>query len=513
MRPEGPAYDGTMQQAGPGRAGGGASAAPSARSILHQVSWLGAGHAVSQVTWYAMVLVLAAILPPRAFGTVAAALAVVGVASLLMQSGTGGSIIATRGLDRGHVAGNVRLNLGVGLVLTVIIAASAQPVASAFAEGGDPAVLQILSLSVILAALSVVPSALLRKTMAFRRLAVVTVTATVVTAVAAIVAAVLGAGVWALVLRQLLLQGLTAVLLWRAVLHILPTVKPRADDAPRSRPQRRVSFLIVSASSFLALSFDNLLVGAATSATELGFYALAFTLAFAPLTQLSWQLGQVLFPAAAATPDLETVGRRTLTVVRITALLLLPLVPPAIALAPSVLPAVLGAEWRPMVTPFQILLVVGVAHAVLNTIGESLSGTGNIRFRAWSDSLWAVGTVIAVFLLARAAGVDGAALGHLLFFVPLAGVYTVLGTKRIGTDARRLWGAVRDVVLAVGAQGAVTLGVVVALGGGDAPLAAAIAAVVGLAVAAAVLHRSPSRPLHEGRALLSRLRPPRIAAG
>ena len=184
-----------------------------------------------------------------------------------------------------------------------------------------------------------------------------------------------------------------------------------------------VGFFMLALTDFVALNSDFLVVGHIDEAESLGLYSLAFTLAFAPLTQVSWQVGRVLFPAAAATVDLATVARRTLVSVRMMGLILLPFVPPAIVLAPVVLPGLLGDEWKAMVAPFQILLVVGVGQAMVGMIGESLSGTGNIGWRARVNAVWAAGMVGALILLVSEDGIRGAAWAHAALFVPLALAY------------------------------------------------------------------------------------------
>lgn len=466
--------------------------------------WVALASVVAQVTTNATVILLAAMLPPQAFGTVAAGVAIVGVATLIMRSGTGGTIIAASKVSWSQARSAALANLGVGVLLTVVLALLAGPLAGAI-EGGSADVLRVLSLGVTIIALSVVPNALLRKAMQFKRLAAVTSVAAILTSIAAIVAVLAGAGVWALVIRVILLQlfivvftGIAARALLRELRH-----STERDLAPLPRSGRR-SFLLIAVSSFLALSIDNLVVGAATNATQLGFYALAFTLAFAPLTQLSWQLGSVLFPAAAATTDMETLGRRTVSVIRVIAIFLYPLVPPAIVLAPVVLPAVLGPEWRPMVIPFQILILVGVMHATHNVIGESLSGAGSVGFRARCETAWAVSTVAAVVILVHLAGIQGAAFAHLVMFLPLLFVYSVWGMRRIGGSGLSLWCGVRVIVGAVAVQGLLTAMIMMGLSyvGASAALSAAVGAVAGLLVAGAILFLAPSRPLGDIRAVI-----------
>ena len=110
----------------------------------------------------------------------------------------------------------------------------------------------------------------------------------------------------------------------------------------------------------------------------------------------------MLFSAAAATADPDQLRRQLAKALRISALLLLPMVPPAVALAPSIVPALLGPEWRSMVVPLQLLVIVGVAQALANIVGEFLSGTGHIAVRTKITLAWAVAMVVALQILARA---------------------------------------------------------------------------------------------------------------
>lgn len=490
-----------------------ARATPTAATVTRALKWYGAGQLVGEIAWYAMVLVLAALLEPRAFGIVAVGMVIVRVASLLTQSGTGGAIIAARNLSRGDALAALRLNAAVGVVLTVAVALAAEPLTRTFAEGGDASVLRVLAVIVLLASVGAVPEALLKKRLDFKRFSLATGTAALVTALCAIAAALLGAGVWALVVRQVLYQALVATFAWVAALPVLRSLDDIATAGPSARRLTgRLPFLMVAASLLVALTLDNLVVGALTDATQLGLYSLAFTLGFAPLTQLSWRIGQVLFPAAAATDHIAAVGRRTVRAVRLSALLLLPLIPVAVTLAPALVPALFGPEWKGAVIPFQVLILVGILHALVNTIGESLSGTGNIGFRARADTVWAVGTLALVVALTAIDGIRGAAFAHLVAFIPLALTYVVWGARLIGSEARAFWGGMRDIVVAVLAQVAVSGALFAVLGAGDSLPAAVVAAAGGLTTLALALALAPSRPLGDARALVSLALPRRGAA-
>jgi O-antigen/teichoic acid export membrane protein len=482
--------------------------APTRAHVARAVSWMGAGHVLSQVLWLGSLVVLAALLPPKAFGSLASGLVLVNLAGLIVDAGTRGSIVSAPSLTRADLRGSLALTIAVGAVATLAIVALAGPMTDAFAEGGDPAVIRVLAIGVLLYAAGIVPLALLQKRLRFERYAAANIGAATVSSVAAVVAGVAGAGVWALVVRQLTSMGLLSAIAWVGARGLLPGRREQAGQEPRGRMRLRqagwMGFLGLAVTDFVALNADFLVVGNIEAAGGLGLYALAFTLAFAPLTQVSWQVGRVLFPAAAATEEVATVGRRTLVSLRMMGLLLLPVVPPAIVLAPALLPGLLGAEWESMVAPFQILLVVGVGHAMVGMIGESLSGTGNIGLRARINVVWAAAMVVLLIPMVSADGIRGAALTHLILFVPFATAYATIGARRLRVDPARVGAALRPVAGPVGAQAALTAAVwfgLIAAGAGE-TAAGVAAAAAGAAAVAALLWRAPGGPLAEGRAVL-----------
>lgn len=474
--------------------------APDASGVTRAVSWMAAAQILGQATSFVSVMVLGALLPPSAFGTVTAGVVLVTVATLLMGAGTWGSIVSTPGIGAGDARGALRLNVVNGVVLAAAMVVVAEPMIANFAKGGDPDVLRALSASLVLYSLSIVPAALLQKRMRFKSYAIAVVAATTISSVTAVGAALLGADVWALVIRLVLYHAVLAAAVWWLARDLLAGLRRRAEpDRPVAAVRRGGwSFFVLSAANLVAFNADYLVVGRLSDTTELGTYALAFTLSFVPLRQFAWQVGGVFLAASAATPDPERVGRQMVRALRMTAVLLLPFVPPAVALAPW-LPRLLGPEWAGMVVPFQVLFLVGVGHAVLNVIGEFLAGSGNVGFRARISVLWAIGMVVALVVLVSALGIRGAAAAHALLFVPLAVAYVFRGSRHLGLSGARVLMQLRPVVVPVAAQALVTAAVIGALvtGGIGMHVAGALAAAAGLAVVMVMLLRARPSALKE----------------
>ncbi|HEU0249839.1 MAG TPA: oligosaccharide flippase family protein, partial [Solirubrobacteraceae bacterium] len=305
---------------------GAARDAPSGRALARAASWVWSGHIVGQAAWFASLIILGALLPPKAFGSVAIGLVIANAAALVQDAGSRGTIVLTRQLRVRDIVAAVGINLAIGLAVAVAVALASGTIVARFDAGADVAVLQVLVLSVAIRALAIAPMAVLQRTLQFKLQASVLATSMLIAAASSIVAAALGAGVWALVVRQVAAAALLPLLAW--IVAIKP-IKAEIAAPPRARgPSRRkwaIWFFLLAATDFVALSIDSIVVGHSRGAAQLGLYSLAFTLAFAPLTNFAWQIGKVVFPAAAQTAELELIVRRMLRITRLTAIVLLPL--------------------------------------------------------------------------------------------------------------------------------------------------------------------------------------------
>jgi O-antigen/teichoic acid export membrane protein len=189
-------------------------------------------------------------------------------------------------------------------------------------------------------------------------------------------------------------------------------------------------------------------------------------------------------------------------------LVLLPLVVPALLLAPWLLPLALGERWTESVAVFQILFPIGVAHAVLNLVGESLGGSGNVKLHAQLLAVWVVVIVPALLVLVPAYGIRGAAVAHVLVLVPVAAGYLLLGARRLGLPALGLVRGLAGVAPPLLAQLAVTLAgfSLLAEAGSPDALARVAGVLMGVGAAIGVLLLRPSGPLLEARSLLAAAR-------
>ncbi len=237
------------------------------------VLWSGAQMWLVRATTAGAFIVISRQLQPAEFGLVALAMSVIAVLQLLGDSGMATYLIRTPGLGERHRSTAFWTSMLLATLLAGALAALAGPVSALFGEPGLAPVLRWLSLGLVLTGLGSVPSALMRRDMRFKQLALRGTVATLLGSVVAIVLALLGAGVWALV-AQNLVRGVVNVAITWSVVHWWP----------RFLLDRREARAMLTFGSKL-LSIDLLLqartrgeefvIAGVAGATTLGFWALA----------------------------------------------------------------------------------------------------------------------------------------------------------------------------------------------------------------------------------------------
>jgi PST family polysaccharide transporter len=461
---------------------------------------------VGQGCWYGSLIVLAMLLPPSAFGIIAVGTAIITIAMLLIADPIGGPLIIAPELDAGSIRRAILYVALAGGALTLLFVALAAPIAALFLNSSDVAALRLLAIVVALLALRTVPSAILVKYMRFKRLAIVNVTAVIVGSIGGITAAAIGAGVWALVIRLVIYYLLLTMLTWVAAARLFPSARHEGPRPAQLFGSGAGAFLMISAAGVIAWQGDTLIVAASTNTTQLGLYTFAFSLAYMPLFHVSWTVGAVLLSAMAAIRDLEIVRSQAIKAVRLMTLLLLPLLPPAIALA-GLIPGLLGHKWNGAVVPFQILVVVGICQAITNTLGEVFAGVGgeSLRRRARIDLIWSIGTLAAIAAGVQLAGIEGAAAAHLLTWFCLAAAYTIYCSPAIGIPRRAIIRELRAIGASVLVQASITAATMLGLetAGASAIVAGLLGAGLGAVTFVFALRALAPDLLLEGRTLLS----------
>ena len=211
-------------------AGAGPNAALRA-TVASGVRWGFIVSIATQVGRIVFMVALMRLLGPRNFGIVGQATVIIAVAQIFVHFGLAASIVQRPQLDHSEIGTAFWLNVAMGLLLAALMVLCAPLIATFFKTEELTAVLIVLSISLVLKGMTIVPSALLTRKMQFRRLGMIEITGTFISGILGVGAAVMGTGYWALVIQAVSLEAICLFL----VLYVngLPDLSWSAGAARR----------------------------------------------------------------------------------------------------------------------------------------------------------------------------------------------------------------------------------------------------------------------------------------
>lgn len=365
--------------------------------------------------------VMARLLDPGAFGLVAMCLVSLRLFSYLSQIGlsmTLGAVQRSTMTER-----DLRISLGVvwaasgaSMLATLLLA----PLAGRFfAQPAVVPMLQVMSLSLLLAGLGHVSVNLLRRQMRFKALALVEVLSyTIGYGAAGVAAAVAGAGAWSLVIANLSQALLSFSLAYALTRHTLRPAWGRAEPGHWRYGLRHTA---ISFTEFLSANADSALIGRLVGDAGLGLYNRAQLLVYQPVEKAAGILTRVLFPLVSQLQgDPAKVGSVFLLGIAVTGVFGASVSLGIHAAADEVVALLLGPQWVQAVPVVRWLALVVPLVFMSNIAGVVCDALNLLRFKL---RLQLAGMTVVLGLMMALSGhgtvgiVQGLVIGETLRFL------------------------------------------------------------------------------------------------
>jgi len=347
-------------------------------------------------------------------------------------------------------------SLVIALVLAAALALGAPAIAWALSAPALTPLLQVLSVSLPLTALSQVPAALLERELDFKPLSFRQFIGALCGASVSIPLALIGWGVWALVAQTLVASAAAAIALWAST-----PWRPRWQYSWRSfRNLWAVGGAILGVDLMDAIqaNVDKVVIGALFSATELGYYFLAQRLGTILIELVTSVISRVSLTTFSRVQDdqvrLNRIFRQLTFAASAVSVGVFALVA---VLAPQLIPALFGQDWSEAIPILWVLAPGWAIGAVMYFDRNALLATGNAASALWLGLLQNVVSIAMVFAFSPL-GVLGIAFSRLARFVVWPARLLVL-RRAIGLS---IWRYLLQILRCV-AAGVIPFGVVALL--------------------------------------------------
>lgn len=382
------------------------------RSTISGIRWSGAASLIGEVTQFAIMVALARILGPEAFGLIGMILVFSGFAHVFGELGFGAALVQRETLEPRHWSSVFWLNASAGLVLTALFAAGSPLVAAFYDEPMLVPLMLALSVQFALAGVATVHRARLQRAMDFRKLSLIQVTVPVLAGGVAIGLALSGFGVWSLVGQSLFNRVAQTLALWAATRWVpAPRVDWSAIGDLWTFSSNLLGFRLLNYGS---ANLDNLIIGKLIGAEALGIYGRAYGVMLKPVQRTTTLLNSVMFPSLSRVKHDVALVRAVYTKsIRVIALVSVPMYLGLIGVADPFVRVVYGTEWLDAVPVIQILCIAGTKQPVGATCGWLYTSQGrtDLQFK-WG--IIKVAALVPCLLVGSLWGLNGVAWGFVV---------------------------------------------------------------------------------------------------
>ncbi|GAA1982738.1 lipopolysaccharide biosynthesis protein [Microbacterium pumilum] len=326
-------------------------------------AWTSGARLFGRIVDTIVLLVLARVLDPTAFGLVALATSLLAIVQLFQDLGLMQAAIQRKEVTSGELSSLFWGVSSIGLILSLGMFAASPAFGALFQNQALVGVVAAMSPILFLQALILVPTAVFQREMKFKPMATRRAIGAIAGGIVGVTLALLGAGAFAMVGRVLIDNVLGVILLWAAspfrpkwffsfaslwifLRFGLPVAGARALETLQTRS-------------------DDLLIGRFLGAASLGLYSVAYQ-AFRILTELLLGASNQVLSAAFARlqGDHERLRRAYYRSIRATSLVAIPGFVGIAAVGYPFVEVLFGPQWTAAVPVLQMLAVLGVIQSV-----------------------------------------------------------------------------------------------------------------------------------------------------
>lgn len=325
-------------------------------NVVSNFIWRFAERCGAQLVTFIVSIILARILAPEDYGTIALVTVFTTILQVFVDSGLGTALIQKKNADDLDFSSVFYFNFVVCFVLYAGMFVAAPFIAKFYGDTTLTPIIRVISLTIVISGVKGIQQAYVSKNMLFKRFFFSTIGGTIFSAFLGIGLAKAGYGVWALVAQQLSNTTVDTIILWITVRW-----RPRKAFSWK-RLKSLLSFgwkLLVS--SLLDTCYNNLrnlIIGKMYSASDLAFYNQGDKFPKLIVTNINTSIDSVLLPTmSSAQDDRERVKNMTRRAIKTSTYVMAPLMMGLAFCATTIVKLVLTDKWLPCVPFLRIFCI------------------------------------------------------------------------------------------------------------------------------------------------------------
>lgn len=328
----------------------------SSTNVITNFFWRFLERCGAQGVTFIVSIVLARLLDPTVYGTVALVTIFTTIMQVFVDSGMGNALIQKKDADDLDFSSVFYFNMAMCSVLYLIMFLAAPFIASFYRMPELTAIVRVLSFVVVISGVKNVQQAYVSRHLMFKRFFFSTLGGTIGAAVIGIAMAYLGFGVWALVAQMLFNAAVDTTILWITV---------------KWRPKKMFSFqrlkslfsygwklLVSSLIDTVYNDLRQLIIGKKYSSGDLAYYNQGKKFPQLIVTNINTSIDSVLLPTMSkAQDDMAAVRSMTRRAIKTSTFLMMPAMIGLAVCAEPLVQLILTEKWLPCVLFLRIFCI------------------------------------------------------------------------------------------------------------------------------------------------------------
>lgn len=331
--------------------------------VISNFIWRFAERCGAQLVQFVVSIVLARLLVPEVYGTIALITVITTILNVFVDSGMGTALIQKKDADSVDFSTVFYFNMFVCIVLYVGLFISSPWIAHFYKDATLTPVIRVLGLTIVISGVKNIQQAYVSKTMQFKRFFFSTLGGTIGAAVIGIWMAYKGFGVWALVAQQIFNAMVDTLILWITVKW-----RPKKEfSLERLKGLFSYGWKLL-ASSLLDTVYNNirqLIIGRMYTPSDLAFYNRGKQFPDLIITNINTSIDSVLLPTMSQEQEnKERVKIMTRRAIKTSTYIMAPLMMGLAFCATPVIRLILTEKWLSCVPFMQIFCITSMFYPV-----------------------------------------------------------------------------------------------------------------------------------------------------
>lgn len=375
------------------------------KNVLSNFLWRFAERSGAQLVTFVVSIVLARLLMPEDYGTVALVTVFTTIMQVFVDSGLGTALIQKKDADDLDFSSVFYFNFAVCIILYLLMFFAAPLIASFYNMPELTTVVRVISLTIVISGIKGVQQSYVSRNMLFKRFFYATLGGTIFSAFLGIAMAYAGFGVWAIVAQQLSNTAIDTLILWITV---------------KWRPKlifswNRLKGLLgfgwkMLCSALLDTIYNNtrsLLIGKVYSSADLAYYNEGNKFPNLIVANINSSINSVLLPAMSKEQDdkdrLKNMTRRSIMV---SCYIMAPLMIGLACCASNVVTIVLTEKWLPCVFFLQIFCITYMFYPIHTANLNAIKAMGRsdlfLKLEIWKKVIGLILLIATLFISVKA---------------------------------------------------------------------------------------------------------------